>query len=35
MRFELGKDFGVVKTVWQDSRYDASIYGTQWSHISA
>ena len=29
MRFELGKDFGVVKTVWQDSRYDASIYGTE------
>ena len=26
---ELGKDFGVYRTVWQDSRYDANIYGTQ------
>lgn len=29
---EIGKDFGTVKTVWQDSRYDASIYGTQLVH---
>ena len=26
---ELGKDFEVHRTVWQDSRYDANIYGTQ------
>lgn len=26
---ELGKNFGVVRTVWQDSRYDANEYGTK------
>lgn len=26
---EIGKDFGIYKTVWQDSRYDANAYGTQ------
>ena len=26
---EIGKDFRVHRTVWQDSRYDANIYGTQ------
>lgn len=26
---EIGKDFGTYRTVWQDSRYDANIYGTQ------
>ena len=26
---ELGKNFGVYKTVWTDSRYDASVNGTQ------
>ena len=26
---ELGKDFGMYKTVWKDERYDANIYGTQ------
>ena len=26
---EIGKDFGVYRTVWEDSRYDANIYGTQ------
>jgi adenine-specific DNA-methyltransferase len=26
---ELGKDFGMMRTVWQDSRYDANGYGTQ------
>lgn len=26
---ELGKDFGVYRTVWEDSRYDANVYGTQ------
>ncbi|MCL6557274.1 MAG: site-specific DNA-methyltransferase [Firmicutes bacterium] len=26
---EIGKDFGIYRTVWQDSRYDANIYGTQ------
>lgn len=29
---EIGKDFGTVRTVWQDSRYDASVYGTQLVH---
>jgi len=26
---EIGKDFGIVRTVWQDSKYDASEYGTK------
>lgn len=26
---ELGKDFGMMRTVWFDSRYDANGYGTQ------
>ena len=26
---EIGKDFGVYRTIWEDSRYDANIYGTQ------
>ena len=26
---EIGKNFGVYKTVWTDSRYDASVNGTQ------
>jgi len=26
---ELGKNFGVVRTVWQDSRYDSNEYGTK------
>jgi adenine-specific DNA-methyltransferase len=26
---EIGKDFGTVKTVWQDRRYDANEYGTK------
>lgn len=25
----IGKDFGIVRTVWQDSKYDASEYGTK------
>jgi adenine-specific DNA-methyltransferase len=29
---ELGKDFGTVRTVWQDSRYDANEYGTKLVH---
>ena len=29
---EIGKDFGIVKTVWQDSRYDANEYGTKIVH---
>jgi adenine-specific DNA-methyltransferase len=29
---EIGKDFGTVKTVWQDSRHDASVYGTKLIH---
>lgn len=33
-RFEIqiGKDFGTVRTVWQDSRYDANEYGTKLVH---
>ena len=26
---EIGKDFGVYRTVWEDSRFDANVYGTQ------
>ena len=26
---EIGKDFAAYRTVWEDSRYDANIYGTQ------
>ncbi len=26
---ELGKNFGMYRTVWEDERYDANIYGTQ------
>lgn len=26
---EIGKDFGTYRTVWEDRRYDANIYGTQ------
>ncbi len=26
---EIGKDFGIVRTVWQNSKYDASEYGTK------
>ncbi len=29
---ELGKDFGTVRTVWQDSRYDANENGTKLVH---
>ncbi|MBU0952408.1 MAG: site-specific DNA-methyltransferase [Elusimicrobia bacterium] len=29
---EIGKDFGTVRTVWQDSRYDANEYGTKIVH---
>jgi len=29
---ELGKDFGTVRTVWQDNRYDANEYGTKLVH---
>jgi len=29
---ELGKDYGTVRTVWQDSRYDANEYGTKLVH---
>jgi len=29
---ELGKDYGMVRTVWQDSRYDANEYGTKLVH---
>ena len=26
---EIGKDFELYRTVWEDSRYDANVYGTQ------
>ena len=26
---ELGKDFGMYRTVWEDKRYDANVHGTQ------
>ena len=29
---EIGKDFGIVRTVWMDSRYDANEYGTKLVH---
>jgi adenine-specific DNA-methyltransferase len=29
---ELGKDYGTVRTVWQDSRYDSNEYGTKLVH---
>jgi adenine-specific DNA-methyltransferase len=29
---EIGKNFGTVRTVWQDSRYDANEYGTKLVH---
>ena len=29
---EIGKDFGIVRTVWQDSQYDANEYGTKLVH---
>lgn len=29
---EIGKDFGIVKTVWQDRRHDANEYGTKLVH---
>ncbi|MCC7572049.1 MAG: site-specific DNA-methyltransferase [Candidatus Methanofastidiosum sp.] len=28
----IGKDFGTIKTVWQDPKYDASEYGTKLVH---
>jgi adenine-specific DNA-methyltransferase len=32
IEIEIGKPYGTVKTVWQDSRYDAGIYGTNLVH---
>jgi adenine-specific DNA-methyltransferase len=29
---DIGKDFGTVRTVWQDSRYDSNEYGTKLVH---
>ena len=29
---EIGKDFGIVRTVWQDSKYDSNEYGTKLVH---
>lgn len=32
IEIEIGKPYGAVKTVWQDSRYDAAEYGTKLVH---
>ena len=32
IEIEIGKDYGTVRTVWQDSRYDAAEYGTKLVH---
>jgi len=32
IEIEIGKPYGIVRTVWQDPRYDASVYGTQLVH---
>ncbi len=32
---EIGKDYGTVKTVWQNSKYDAAEYGTKLVHVLA
>lgn len=29
IEIEIGKNFGTAKTVWQDKRYDANVYGSQ------
>ena len=29
MKLKIGKDFGMYRTVWSDSRYDANEYGTK------
>lgn len=29
---EIGKDYGILRTVWQDSRYDSNEYGTKIVH---
>ena len=29
IEIEIGKDFGLFKTIWDDTRYDANEYGTQ------
>lgn len=32
LEIEIGKDFGTVKTVWQNPKYDAAEYGTKLVH---
>ena len=32
IEIEIGKDYGTVRTVWQNSKYDASEYGTKLIH---
>jgi adenine-specific DNA-methyltransferase len=32
IEIEIGKDFGTVRTVWQDPKYDAAEYGTKLVH---
>ena len=32
IEIEIGKDYGTVRTVWQDSKYDSNEYGTKLVH---
>jgi len=32
IEIEIGKDYGIVRTVWQDPKYDAAEYGTKLVH---
>ena len=32
IEIEIGKDYGIVRTIWQNSRYDAAEYGTKLVH---
>jgi adenine-specific DNA-methyltransferase len=32
IEIEIGKDYGTVRTVWQDSKYDSAEYGTKMVH---
>jgi len=35
IEIEIGKDYGTVRTVWQNSKYDAAEYGTKLVHALA
>lgn len=32
IEIEIGKDYGILRTVWQDAKYDAAEYGTKLVH---